>query len=29
MLLRQKAEGRLAHVGITTSEGRRHDGSYS
>jgi len=24
MLLRQKAEGRIAHVGITTSEGRRH-----
>ena len=24
MLLRLKAEGRLAHVGITTSEGRRH-----
>jgi diketogulonate reductase-like aldo/keto reductase len=25
MLLRQKAEGRVLHVGITTSEGRRHD----
>jgi len=24
MLLRQKAEGHIAHVGITTSEGRRH-----
>ncbi|WP_414652317.1 aldo/keto reductase [Ideonella sp.] len=24
MLLRQKAEGRIGHVGITTSEGRRH-----
>ncbi|HEY9064794.1 MAG TPA: aldo/keto reductase [Burkholderiaceae bacterium] len=24
MLLRLKAEGRIAHVGITTSEGRRH-----
>lgn len=24
MLLRMKAEGRVAHVGVTTSEGRRH-----